>query len=216
MGVDESKISRFPYVIDNDFFKERSRITKEEKIKLRKVLGICENEKVIIAVAKLIEREAPWDLLKAFSSMEDNNFHLLIVGDGLLKSEMESFALKYPRCKITFTGYINYPELPKYYGISDLFVHCSINEPWGVSVQEALACGLPVISSDKVGSGFDLIREGKNGFIYNTGDIHSLKEKIKIILNGNNKEAIMQENDKVLAGWNFEIVRKNILNVLEE
>ena len=49
---------------------------------------------------------------------------------------------------VTFAGYVHFSQLPVYYSIANVFVHDSHNEPWGVSVQEAIACGLPV-ASDK-------------------------------------------------------------------
>ena len=79
---------------------------------------------------------------------------------------LKNYANKNLPKQVTFAGYVKYPELPKYYGISNLFVHISNNEPWGVSVQEAMATGLPIITSEFVGSSVDLIENGKNGFTY--------------------------------------------------
>ena len=89
MGIPDSKISFFSYVVDNDFFYNGAQLTFNEEFELKENLNIPADTKVIISVAKFSEREAPWDLLKAFSLIKDLNLHLLLVGDGPIKNEFE-------------------------------------------------------------------------------------------------------------------------------
>ena len=104
--------------------------------------------------------------------------------------------------------------MPKFYAISDLFVHDSRDEPWGVSVQEAIACNIPVIASNKVGAGYDLIIENKNGFVYNVGDYLDLSNKIKMSLMLNQK-MISETNTELLNYWNHNKIILEIKNILK-
>lgn len=212
VGISDSKISIFSYVVDNDFFNKGSHLTLDEKSELKQKLNIPVTAKVIISVAKFSEREAPWDLLKVFSLIKDSNLHLLLVGDGPSRDKLEEYAAKNFITAVTFAGYIKYPELPKYYGISDIFVHTSTNEPWGVSVQEAMASGLPVITSELVGSSVDLIKEGLNGFIYKSNNIQELKKKLLKALSLNKSE-VKKANDIILKNWSYESTLVTLSNI---
>lgn len=213
VGIPDSKISFFSYVVDNDFFNNGAQLTLNEELALKEKLNIPAAAKVIISVAKFSEREAPWDLLKAFSLIKELNLHLLLVGDGPIKNELENYANKNFPNQVTFTGYVKYPVLPKYYGISDLFVHTSNNEPWGVSVQEAMASGLPVITSEFVGSSVDLIKEDKNGFTYKSQSIIELKEKLLNALSLNKIE-VKKTNDIILENWSYTSTLNTLLKFL--
>ena len=94
----------------------------------------------------------------------------------LLKTEvMQRFAESTGR--VVAPGYAKYSELPMYYAIADIFVHPARSEPYGVSVPEAMACGLPVIVSDKVGAAAEFLEPGSTGDIFpagNAGDLASL------------------------------------------
>ena len=211
MGVEENKISIFSYIVDNEFFKKESNLTDEEKFSLKKKLNISPSAKIILSVAKFSEREAPWDLLKAFKLINGMNLHLLLVGDGPLRNELEEYVNKNFINNVTFSGYVKYPELPKFYGICDLFVHTSNNEPWGVSVQEAMAAGLPVITSEYVGASIDLIKKGENGFIYNSGNIQDLKAKLSNALTFD-IQVVKETNEEIIESWNYLSTLKSLLN----
>jgi glycosyltransferase involved in cell wall biosynthesis len=213
MGIDESKIKIFSYVVDNDFFKKGALLTNDQKKWLRDTLKIPDNVKVIISVAKFSEREAPWDLLKTFNLMKDDNSHLLLVGDGPIRSDLEEYVNNNIKNKVTFAGYIKYPELPKYYGISNVFVHTSMNEPWGVSVQEALAAGLPVITSMFVGASYDLIKEGENGFTYESNDVNDLKSKIEKSIQLEHVE-VEKINKVITEQWSYKSTLDTIKQIV--
>ena len=114
---------------------------------------------------------------------------------------------------ISFIGYVNFNLLPKFYAISDLFIHDTHNEPWGVSVQEAIACGVTVIASDKVGAAHDLIVEGVNGFVFKAGDVSLLSKKItqSLSLDSEKKKSA---NKEILSKWNYQTTLENILKVV--
>ena len=101
-----------------------------------------------------------------------------------------------------FPGYVPYPELPALYAAADLFVHPAREERWGVSVQEALACGLPVVASSRVGAAFDLIQPGGNGFVYEAGDEDGLSRRIVDAL-ALPAERIRTANAPILALWDY-------------
>lgn len=214
LGIKKENISFFSYVVDNNYFKTKSDLSSDKIESVKSNFNLPKDYKIILSVAKFNTRESPWDLLKSFSKIgEHQNLCLILVGDGDERKALEEYAKKYPDKNIIFTGYIPYPELPIYYGISDLFVHTSSNEPGGVSVQEALATGLPVITSNMVGSAVDLIEVGKNGFIYTVGDIDKLSEYIQFVLGNMPKDKVKTVNEQILQKWNYESTWDNIISV---
>jgi glycosyltransferase involved in cell wall biosynthesis len=214
LGIKEENISFFSYVVDNNYFKTKSNLSIDKIESVKAKFNIPKDYKIILSVAKFNTREAPWDLLKSFSKLDDRQkICLMLVGDGEKRKELEEFAKKYPVKNIIFTGYIPYPDLPLYYGISNLFVHTSCNGPWGVSVQEALASGLPVITSNMVGSSVDLIEIGKNGFVYPAGDIEKLSEYIQFVLDNMSKDKVRTVNEHILQKWNYQSTWNNLISV---
>jgi glycosyltransferase involved in cell wall biosynthesis len=93
--------------------------------------------------------------------------------------------------------------------MSDLFIHAAKDEPWGVSVQEAIAGGCFVICSDKVGAAQDLLVSGKNGYTYQFGDVNQLAKYIEIGI-GLEKEVIDQTNEHILSHWNYDLMWEEI------
>jgi glycosyltransferase involved in cell wall biosynthesis len=74
----------------------------------------------------------------------------------------------------TFLGFLQYDELPAYYGLAGAFVHGSHTEQWGLVVNEAMAVGLPVLVSRRCGCAYDLVQEGVNGFPFDPHDVDQL------------------------------------------
>lgn len=172
-GVPPERTGLFPYAVDVHDFRSRSTLSPDERGAVRDRLGVPRDARVVLSLAKLSAREAPWDLLRA-SARLSGDVWLVLAGDGPERAALESEAG--PR--VRFPGYVPYPELPSLYAAADLFVHPAREERWGVSVEEALACGLPVIASSRVGAGVDLIAPGENGFPYEAGDDAGLAARI--------------------------------------
>jgi GxxExxY protein len=103
--------------------------------------------------------------------------HLLFVGDGALRPELEKYAKEHNLKNVIFVGFKNQTELPDYYAMADVFVLPSgEGETWGLVVNKAMCFGLPVIVSDIVGCGPDLVKHGENGYIFPLGNIEKLAE----------------------------------------
>jgi glycosyltransferase involved in cell wall biosynthesis len=177
-GVPRERIGLFPYAVDVEEFRSRSALMQEQRAAFRERLGVPADSRVVLSLAKFNDREAPWDLLRAFTTLGHEDLWLVLAGEGPAREELQRFARERGLERVRFSGYVPYPELPSLYAASDLFVHAAREERWGVSVQEALACGLPVIASSRVGAGHDLIEEGDNGFVYAAGNHEELAFKI--------------------------------------
>jgi glycosyltransferase involved in cell wall biosynthesis len=67
---------------------------------------------------------------------------------------------------VRITGFLNQTEIPKAYAAADLLVLPSRSETWGLAVNEAMNFSLPIIVSDRVGCGPDLVRAGVNGEVF--------------------------------------------------
>ncbi|HYO15541.1 MAG TPA: glycosyltransferase [Thermoanaerobaculia bacterium] len=205
-GVREEHMAVFSYAVDVDDFRRRSRISPQERAEMRERLGVPEDASIVLSLAKLNGREAPWDLLRAFSRLGREDCWLILAGDGPERTTLQREAG--PR--VRFSGYVPYPELPVLYAAADLFVHPAREERWGVSVQEALACGLPVVASSRVGAAFDLIETGSNGFTYPAGDEAELAARIGSALDLP-PERVRTRSDEILARWDYATTWRNLL-----
>lgn len=217
-GVPRERTGLFPYAVDVESFAERSRIAPEERTALRERLGVPAGARVILGLAKFNDREAPWDLLRAFARLAGEKGHedlwLLLAGDGPARPALEEFAGAKRLARVRFPGYIPYPELPALYAASDLFVHAPREERWGVSVQEALACGLPVVASSRVGAAYDLLEVGGNGFVYPAGDDGMLAHRIGEAL-ALNPEPSRARSRAILSRWDYAASWHGLLNAAE-
>jgi len=99
---------------------------------------------------------------------------LLVIGDGEVRPEFESWKEKSGLPYVKFLGFKNQTELPKFFAASDLFVLPGQVEAWGLIVNEVMNASLPVIVTNEVGCGPDLVKPGENGAIYRVGDIEGL------------------------------------------
>ena len=211
-GINGRRIYFYGYVSNNNFFRANMIQDFQGKNDLKHRYGILHDKDILICVSKHNHREAPFDTIRAFSKINHKNLHLIIIGDGDVHGELKSLSSSLNLNNVTFTGYIEFCELPKYYSIAKLFIHDSHNEPWGVSVQEALSCNLAVIASDKVGAAHDLIIEGLNGYVFKAGKQADLCEKIikGLLLD---KEIVISTNQSLLTKWNYEYIIENIKQV---
>jgi len=213
-GVPDERIGLFSYAVDVDRFRQGARPIRsdtQERARVRSRLGVPRNARVILALTKLSPREAPWDLLRAFFDLPGDDLRLVVAGDGPERAALEELAARNDPGRVRFSGYVPYPELPALYGAVDLFVHPAAEERWGVSVAEALAAGLPAVTSDRVGAGHDLIRPGENGFLYRTGDHRDLATALERAL-ALDPAAVEAADRAILARWDYRATWQEILS----
>jgi glycosyltransferase involved in cell wall biosynthesis len=212
-GVPRERAGLFPYAVDVESFAGRSRLSPAERAACRERLGVPAKARVVLGLAKFNQREAPWDLLRAFARLQEPDLWLVLAGDGPARPALEAFAAG-RLARVRFPGYVPYPELPALYAAADLFVHPAREERWGVSVQEALACGLPVVASSRVGAGYDLIEVGENGFVYPAGDDAMLAHRIGETL-ALDPERARRRSAAILARWDYAATWRHLLRAAE-
>jgi glycosyltransferase involved in cell wall biosynthesis len=178
LGIPSNRVMLTPYVVDNDWWSERS--VNVERAAVRRKWGVPEQAPVVLFCAKLQPWKRPQDLLRAFAAARIPGAYLVFAGEGPLRPHLEeetrSLGLN---GNVQFLGFANQTQLPEVYVASDIMVLPSDYEPFGVVVNEAMLCGCPVVVSDRVGAGYDLINQRENGFVFPFGDIASLAAILK-------------------------------------
>jgi glycosyltransferase involved in cell wall biosynthesis len=218
-GVENANIFSAPYFVENDRFYEISSISNQEESELRTQFGIPESSYCFVYSGKLIEKKNVQELLNSFLILykKHRNIHLLIIGDGELKPALNDFVREH-QLPITFAGFVNQSAIPKLYSIGDCFLLASnYGETWGLVVNEAMACGLPAIVSDRVGCGPDIIIPGKTGYIYPFGDTERLVSYMRSMIENreNSKEMGANAQKNVLETFNVENTLSATLKVLD-
>jgi glycosyltransferase involved in cell wall biosynthesis len=106
---------------------------------------------------------------------------------------------------VYFAGFQDPSHLPKYYGVADVFVLPSQCEPWGLVVNEAMASGLPVIATGKVGAARDLIVEGENGYLVPENDPVALASAIDRACESEQHLLLLGEKARgTVQSWNYD------------
>jgi len=176
LGVPSEKIFSMPYAVDNARFTTASRISPTKRAGLRAQLGVTNDAPIILYAGKFDRRKRPNDLLEAFAKLQRDNVdaNLVLVGSGVLEPELRSAVERNLIRNVSFPGFINQTNLPMVYAACDVFVLPSDNEPWGLAVNEAMCCGMPVVVSEEIGCAEDLVDPGINGARFAAGDVNGL------------------------------------------
>jgi len=209
-GVDASRIFMVPYAVDNVFFQSKAAAAKATREKLRASLDLSPGRPVILYASKMTERKQPDGLLEAYIRLSPDHRtepqpYLLFIGDGELRQRLEARASQLKWNSIKFLGFRNQSELPMYYDLCDVFVLPSVQEPWGLVINEVMNAARAVIVSDQVGCGPDLVRHGENGFIFKAGDVDDLKRVLQDTLADPDRCTSMGEmSARIINKWSFE------------
>lgn len=215
-GVPEEKIFLVPYCVDNEFFLSKAKELLPLKEKIKEKLCMKKKLPIILFVGKLIPNKRPMDLLKAFKLLNNEvRSALVFVGDGPEREELESYTTNNNLENVYFMGFKNQTELPEFYAISDVFVLPSEHEPWGLVVNEAMCFGLPIIVSNKVGAGGDLVKENINGFVYSVSDINTLVRHLKyLLINATKRKEMGMKSNEIISKWSYKEGVEGLLKCL--
>jgi glycosyltransferase involved in cell wall biosynthesis len=123
----------------------------------------------------------PWNLVISGSGEEDARLkdlaqQLGVFADpsSLHRQGFAGQAVVKRLSSVCFPGFLQYSELPTYYGLASAFIHPAMRESWGLVVNEAAAAGSPLIVSNIVGARYELIREEENGLLFDPGNVEEL------------------------------------------
>jgi glycosyltransferase involved in cell wall biosynthesis len=184
-GVSQKKLHFAPYAVDNDRYSRAAKELTDKKLSLQREEKISPGLPIVLFAGKLIEKKRPLDVLRAFELVRAHGVRaaLVFVGDGALRAVLEEYTKIHKIPDVYFVGFKNQTELPRYYAMAEVFVLSSgVGETWGLVVNEAMCFGLPVVISDVVGCGPDLVREGENGFRVPCGDVEVFAMRLEELL----------------------------------
>lgn len=187
LGCQEERLFFSPYCVDTDVFQTSEEDRIRLRTPLRNAIGARPEDIVLLFSGKLVPRKHPDLLLQAIKVLPDRirtRLHVIFLGDGLMREQLERFAHTAPAIHMHMTGFQNQQLLSKYYHAADLLVLPSyIGETWGLVVNEALHHGLPCVVSDMVGCVPDLIESGVTGEIFTAGSVSSLATMLTRAMN---------------------------------
>jgi glycosyltransferase involved in cell wall biosynthesis len=182
-GATLSQIETTFLAVDNKFFASKCEAQTALAQSLRSKWGVPQDGAVFLYCAKLIPVKAPEVLLKAFALLAGPAAHLVFVGTGQMEASLKKLQQKLGVKNIHWEGFVNQSALPAYYRASDVLVLPSRFEPWGLVVNEAMACGTPCIVSDVVGAGADMIEGQETGLIFPHDNVEALAAALRMACN---------------------------------
>src|SRR5258708_29238477 len=204
-GANRGTFFLLPWAIDNDRFMGAAAFAPGARAALRTRYGIRDDAMAILFSAKLVPRKDPFTLLRAFERMEHRSRAALVfMGDGELRGALEAYVRERAIPDVHFLGFINHNDIPHHYPMCDVFVLPSTYEPRGAGINEAMACGLPVIVTDRCGSIGDIVAEGENAFVYPVGDDARLAAQLDVLAGDEALRARMgQRSREIIQPWSY-------------
>jgi glycosyltransferase involved in cell wall biosynthesis len=169
-GATDDRISLVRHVVDASFYSSRASAARPNRDAFRRRIGI--EGTLFLYVGRLWEPKGIFELVEAYARVRASGVAagLVIVGDGRdearLRSAIEVRGLK----GIVFAGFVQREDLPTWYAAADVLVFPTRGDPYGMVVDEAMAAGLPVISTTAVGEIRMRVIEGETGWLVPAND----------------------------------------------
>jgi len=181
-GIREELIFTAPNAVDNDFFDAGARLARQNASMLRTELDLP--NRYFLFVGRLVREKGVFDLLSAYAKLDDQTRQrvgLVFVGEGVARQQLEKHTASLVSGMIKFAGFIQPDQLAKYYALAEILILPTHTDTWGLVVNEAMACGLPVAVDARAGCAADLVKENWNGFLIPANDVSSLAVAMKSV-----------------------------------
>lgn len=165
----------------------------------RQDLGLRDDVTYLISVGRIVRRKDYPSLLGALKKVARDDVHLLLLGDGPERSNLEALSKQLGIAeRVHFRGFVSEEEKFQLLTVADVFALTSLHEGFGLVYLEAMHCGLPVIAG-RTGGQMDFLTEGETGYLAKTGDAESLASALQKMLDEPERRAAMAENNRKLV-----------------
>jgi glycosyltransferase involved in cell wall biosynthesis len=202
-GVNAEQLFPCPHSIDVDRFAKPNDVFEEEAAQWREQLGISAERSVLLYAGKFENKKRPVELMRTVLALRDPKPILIMVGSGELEGEVDYLAKSNPE-QFRVLPFQNQSIMPIVYRLGDLFVLPSaFGETWGLAVNEAMACGRPVLVSDRVGCARDVVDAS-------CGEIFSQNDPMSIMTTLNE---MLRDRDKLLRMGRAAQVRSRLFDI---
>jgi len=179
LGSPAERIFIAPNAVDNTFFATQAEQAKREPAVYRERFGLP--RRFILFVGRLVPEKGVLDLLEAYAKLESgvrSEVGLVFAGEGVSRKELAQQAKRIGPGIVCFPGFAQREDLAGLYALAETLVLPTHSDPWGLVVNEAMACGLPIIVSSVAGCSADLVENGWNGYVVPPRDPEKLSVAI--------------------------------------
>ena len=216
-GMPKEKIFFGVDVVDNQFFYSKS---SEAKNKL-KWLFESHNlpEKLFLGVGRQIPKKNWFNLIRAYGKykQEGGQWGLVLVGGGPQHEDLKNYVLSENISGVHFKPFASQSTLCEYYAMAECFILASHHgETWGLVVNEAMACGLPVLVSNQCGCSQTLVKNGENGWTFDSSKIEEIKELMLKVshLATDEMDAMKKKSLEIIEEWPIERFSQGLLDAI--
>lgn len=179
-NVKDNAIFTAPNAVDNALFARLAAAARRDAPRLRESLDLP--DRYFLFVGRLVREKGVLELISAYATLDESlrrHVGLVFVGDGVCRGQLEERAASISPGVIRFAGFAQREQLAAYYALAEMLVLPTYADTWGLVVNEAMACGLPVILSAAAGCGPDLLKENWNGVLVPPRDVASLASAMR-------------------------------------
>jgi glycosyltransferase involved in cell wall biosynthesis len=190
----------FPYEPDYSALRQVDGFRVEEFLAAH---GLAPGRKRFLFCGRLMPSARADVLIDAFVSVAPSlpDWDLLIVGQGELRRDLQARVPVELSSRIRFVGQVNADGMPACYRACDVLVAPSDDEPWGLEINEAVACGLAVIASSVIGSAVELIRHRINGLLIAPRSVRALAQAMREVAHADTLPQMRAASANALRIW---------------
>jgi glycosyltransferase involved in cell wall biosynthesis len=213
-GVEPERVSLFADTIDAGAFGDAADRLAPRRDELRAAAGVGPGDVAVLSVARLAPEKGLDTLVRAVAAADDPRLILLLAGSGPERERLEALAAELG-VRLVVLPELPWERIAERFALAEVFALLSRHEPWGVVVNEAAACGLPLVLSDRVGAAYDLLEDGRNGALVPVDDHAAAGAAIRALAaDPERRRAAGAASRELMRAWGYEPSIENLIRVV--
>ncbi len=215
-GAPPPRVRVFANTVDIEAWHRRANRLRERRADLRGAIGAGEEEVLVLSVGRLVPEKGLDTLVRAVALTGNRRLVVAVAGSGPQRAALERLADELD-VRVHLLGDLPEDRVAGAYVAADVFALLSLHETWGVVVNEAAASGLPLVLSDRVGAGYDLLRSGENGFLVPAESVAGAAAALgQLAADGATRAKAGRRSYELVRGWDYDASVENFVAAVGE